>query len=196
MDNSKRHETIILIGPEGAGKSTVGKLIAQALSRELYSLDRNRDVLYAPYHYDKIHAERIYEEQGLWQFYQHWKFFEYRAVVHILTTAGNPNSDFHGKVLDFGAGHSVYENPAELEKVHELMKPYPDVFLFLPCEDVGEALKVTETRRGHALGLNKHFLEHPSNRKLAKHVIYTKDRTAEECAEDVLKLVMENGANR
>jgi hypothetical protein len=32
-------------------------------------------------------------------------------------------------------------------------------------------------------------MEHPSNKRLAKHVIYTKDTTPEECAERVLGIV-------
>ncbi|KAH0493521.1 hypothetical protein TgHK011_000186 [Trichoderma gracile] len=185
----KMSDTVILIGPEGSGKSTIGKIIADALSRELYSLDRHRDELYAPYGYDKALAERIYEEQGLWPFYQHWKPFEYKAVTHILLNAKQEGDEFYGKILDFGAGHSVFENPEELAHIEALMQPYENVFLVLPCEDVDEVVRITEERRGHELGLNRHFVEHPSNKRLAKHIIYTKDMTAEECAEKVLRIV-------
>ncbi|KAL7929862.1 hypothetical protein V8C35DRAFT_314502 [Trichoderma chlorosporum] len=181
--------TIILIGPEGSGKSTIGRIIAQTLSQELYSLDRHRDELYAPYDYDKDFAAKIYEEQGLWPFYQHWKTFEYKAVVHILQNARQEGDLFYGKVLDFGAGHSVFENPQELENIATLMEPYKNVILVIPSDDVEEVVKITEARRGHELGLNKHFVEHPSNKRLAKHVIYTKDMTAEECAERALRII-------
>ncbi|RFU77971.1 shikimate kinase [Trichoderma arundinaceum] len=182
-------ESIIFIGPEGSGKSTIGKIIANTLAKELYSLDRHRDELYAPYGYDKALAEKIYEEQGLWPFYQHWKRFEYQAVSHILQNAVKEGDEFYGKILDFGAGHSVYEDAQEFTRVEALMEPYRNVILVMPCEDVDEAVKITEARRGHELGLNKHFMEHPSNKKLAKHIIYTKDTTAEECAERVLKII-------
>ncbi|KAL7808662.1 hypothetical protein V8C26DRAFT_438609 [Trichoderma gracile] len=185
----KMSDTVILIGPEGSGKSTIGKIIADALSRELYSLDRHRDELYAPYGYDKAFAEEIYKEQGLWAFYQHWKTFEYKAVTHILQNAKQEGDEFYGKILDFGAGHSVFENPEELAHIEALMQPYENVFLVLPCEDVDEVVRITEERRGHELGLNRHFVEHPSNKRLAKHIIYTKDMTAEECAEKVLRIV-------
>ena len=184
-----RSETIILIGPEGSGKSTVGKLIAKSLERELYSLDRHRDELYAPYNYDKALADKIYDENGLWAFYEHWKTFEYQAVSHILQNASKEGDEFHGKVLDLGAGHSVYEKPEELEKIEEMIKPYNNVILLMPCEDVDEAVKITESRRGHELGLNKHFMEHVSNKRLAKHIIYTKDATPEESAERVLGII-------
>ncbi|KAJ3498977.1 hypothetical protein NLG97_g704 [Lecanicillium saksenae] len=181
--------TIILIGPEGAGKSTIGKLLAAALSKELYSLDRHRDALYAPYGYDAAAAEAIYDSQGLWAFYQHWGVFEFQAVRHILAHAARPGDEFHGMVLDFGAGHSVYEKPEELAEVAARMAPFPDVLLVLPCEDEDEAARIMEERRGKELGLNRHFLEHESNRRLAKHVVYTKDKTPEQSLEEVLKIL-------
>ncbi|KAL7782085.1 hypothetical protein V8C43DRAFT_296889 [Trichoderma afarasin] len=186
-------ETIILIGPEGSGKSTIGKILAKTLSKELYTLDRHRDELYAPYGYDKDLAAKIYEEKGLWAFYQHWKTFEYKTVVHILQNASQEGDQFYGKILDFGAGHSVFENPQELENIETLIKPYENVILVMPCEDVDEVVKITEARRGHELGLNKHFMEHPSNKRLAKHIIYTKDTTAEECAERALEIIRRGG---
>lgn len=182
-------ETIILIGPEGAGKSTIGRLLAVSLSKELYSLDRHRDELYAPYNYDKTVAELIYEEQGELAFYEHWTVFEFQAVSHILQNATKKGDKFHGKILDFGAGHSVYEKPEQLAKIEELIRPFQNIVLILPCEDFSEAMQIMETRRGHKLGLNRHFLEHESNKKLAKHVVYTKDRTPDESAEEVLQIL-------
>jgi energy-coupling factor transporter ATP-binding protein EcfA2 len=216
-------ETIIFIGPEGSGKSTIGKLMAETLNKELYSLDRHRNELYAPYNYSQATADKIYEEQGLWPFWRHWSTFEFKAVTHILENAGEETDEFYGKILDFGAGHSVYESLDEvnqsplhplsfpfhftlqvscrkmiddvdciqLSKIEELMKPFPNVFLFLPCEDVEESIKITEERRGHELGLNRFFLEHESNKRLAKFVIYTKDTTPEECMEKVLAIIRE-----
>lgn len=182
-------ESIILIGPEGAGKSTIGKIIAKTLSKELYSLDRHRDELYAPYGYDKEYGERIYEEQGTFAFLAWWKPFEFQTVQHILQNAHKQGDSFHGKILDFGAGHSVYENPEQLRIIAELTKPYRNVILILPCEDVAEAVEITEARRGRQLEYNKLFMEHESNRRLAKHAVYTKDRTPEECAEEVLQII-------
>ncbi|TQV90080.1 shikimate kinase domain-containing protein [Cordyceps javanica] len=182
--------TVILIGPEGAGKSTIGKLLAKALSKELFSLDRHRNELYAPYNYNQAEAEQIYKEQGEWAFYLHWTAFEFKAVSHILQNALNAHDTFYGKILDFGAGHSVYEKPEQLAAIEEYLRPYPDVFLILPCKDTEEAIRVREARRGHKLGLNKHFLEHESNRRLAKHIIYTKNKTPTESLEELLQVLL------
>lgn len=181
--------TIVFIGPENSGKTTISKLVSSALARERFELDRYRDELYAPYNYDKDKANKIYEDKGVWAFYEHWKYFEFKAVQSILSSLKQPESRYHGKILDFGAGHSVYEDPDQLAPISELMKPIKHVFLVIPCQDPEIALKVTEERQGHALELNKHFLEHESNALLAKHIIYTKDATPQECAQQVIDIV-------
>jgi hypothetical protein len=39
------------------------------------------------------------------------------------------------------------------------------------------------------LELNEHFVKHPSNRQLAKRVVYTRDKTPDETCEEVLHLL-------
>lgn len=134
-------------------------------------------------------AQSIHDTQGLWAFYTHWGVFEFQAVCHILTRATAHGDDFRGKILDFGAGHSVYERPEELAAVETLMAPFEHVFLILPCDSVDEAAQIMEARRGKQLPLNQHFLTHESNRRLAKHTIYTKDKTPAESAEEILRIL-------
>jgi hypothetical protein len=179
--------TIILIGPEGAGKTTIGKALAEKLDRELFSLDRHRKELYAPFNYDDSHANKLYEQEGVEALLKYWKYFEYRAVVYILQNALKPGDRFYGKILDFGAGHSIFENKEELDHVTELISPYKGVFLILPCEDVDEALRIMEERRGRELSYNKHFLNHSSNKTLAKATVYTKDKSPERSATEILE---------
>lgn len=181
--------TIIFIGPEGSGKSTIGKLVAPLLGKDLFTLDRHRDRLYAPYDYDKVKAGQIYDKEGVWAFYRYWKTFEFQAVSHILRNASKPGDEYFGKILDFGAGHSVYEDPKELETIAELMASFTKVVLFMPCPDIDRALEICEQRRGHALELNRHFMEHESNSLLAKCTVYTQATTPERCAEKVLYLI-------
>ncbi|KAF5640383.1 hypothetical protein F25303_7131 [Fusarium sp. NRRL 25303] len=182
--------TIILIGPEGAGKTTIGKFLSEKLNKELFSLDRHRKELYAPFDYDDAHANKVYEQEGVEALLKYWKYFEYRAVVDVLQNALKPRDRFYGKILDFGAGHSIFENKEELDRVAELISPYKGVFLIVPCEDVDEALRIMEERRGHGLSYNRHFLNHPSNKTLAKHIIYTKDVSPEQSAHEISKLTM------
>ncbi|KAG5753302.1 hypothetical protein H9Q69_007963 [Fusarium xylarioides] len=183
--------TIILIGPEGAGKTIIGKVLSEKLSRELFSLDRHRKELYAPFNYDDARANKLYEQEGVEALLKYWKYFEFSAVVDILQNAMKPGDRFHGKILDFGAGHSIFEDKEELDHVTKLIAPYKGVFLILPCEDVDETLKIMEGRSGHQLSYNRHFLCHPSNKTLAKHIIYTKDVSPEQSADEILEFLGE-----
>jgi energy-coupling factor transporter ATP-binding protein EcfA2 len=187
---SLNHETIILIGPEGAGKTTVAKLLAEQLSKELFSLDRHRRQLYAPYGYDEAYADGLYKDEGEIALLQYWNYFEYRATVHILQNAFESDDEFFGKILDFGAGHSVYEAKQELHHVMALSEQYANIYLLLPCEDVDEAVKITEHRRGHALGYNRFFMEHPSNKSISKYILYTKDKEPRDSAAEVMKHIV------
>ncbi|KAH7153847.1 hypothetical protein DER46DRAFT_612058 [Fusarium sp. MPI-SDFR-AT-0072] len=181
--------TMILIGPEGAGKTTIGKVLSEKLNRELFSLDRCRKELYAPFNYDEAHAHKLYEQEGVEALLKYWKYFEYRAVVDIFQNALQPGDRFYGKIFDFGAGHSIFENKEKLDHVVELVSTYKGVFLILPCEDTNEALRIMEERRGHELSYNQHFLNHPSNKTLAKHIVYTKDISPGRSADEILELL-------
>ena len=105
----------------------------------------------------------------------------------------NENGEYYGQILDFGAGHSVYEDEEELENVRRLMEGFRHVFLFTPCEDAVEGLRITEERRGHSLELNEFFFKHKSNKVFAKHTIYTRDRSPEECLEEVVGVLKGSG---
>lgn len=189
MPASTIEDTIILIGPEGAGKSTVGKLIAATLSKELFTLDRHRDELYAPYGYNKEHANLLYEQQGLWKFYEYWNKFEFLTVRDMLTGIIAGQSTHAGQILDFGAGHSVYEDPAQFDEIRSLVKQFRNVIFLLPCEDKEKALALMEARRGHKLPLNKQFMESECNAKLATLTVFTAESLPEQSAEKILSFI-------
>jgi hypothetical protein len=110
-------------------------------------------------------------------------------------------ADHHG-LIDFGASNSVYEDPALFSRVENALAPYPNVILLLPSPDPDESVEILKNRLIRMLTeagkeftdelfeLNEYFVKHPSNRQLAKLVIYTKDKTPEKiCDEILLKLV-------
>jgi shikimate kinase len=186
---------IILIGPLGAGKTTVGRLLAEKLALPFCSVDDVRAAYYAQVGYDKTTAAQLAaSDQGFWGALRYSKPFEARMVELIL-------ADQHG-VIDFGASNSVYEEAELLERVEKALSPHPNVILLLPAPEVDESAAILRdrlTRMLTAAGrdftedlfeLNEYFLRQPSNRRLAKQVIYTQDKTPETiCAELVQKLV-------
>ena len=186
--------TIILIGPLGAGKTTVGRLLAEKLSLPFCSVDDVRWGYYERAGYDKTVASQVAaSDQGIWGVLRYSKPFEARMVEMVL-------ADHHG-VIDFGASNSVYDDPELFAQVENVLAPYPNVILLLPSVDLDESVEIlnnrllrmlTEAGKEFSDGLfelNAYFTKHPSNRKLAKLVLYTKDKTPEMiCDELVPKL--------
>ncbi|HCK65322.1 MAG TPA: shikimate kinase [Anaerolineae bacterium] len=177
---------IILIGPIGTGKSTVAELLSKRLNLPQFSMDDVRFDYYKEIGYDEEYANRKRQEEGLWAVYPYWKPFEAYAVERILI-------DHSNCIIDFGAGHSVYEDENLFERVQTALSAYPNVILLLPSADPDESVSILNEReeflREMKPNINEHFIKHPSNHKLAKFIVYTKEKTPQETCDEILKLV-------
>ena len=182
---------VILIGPISAGKSTLGKLVAAALGLPHVSLDEIRFEYYREIGYDESIAKQRYAADGFWGLYRYWKPFEAHAVERVVVDHANC-------VIDFGAGHSVYEDDALLARVKQALAPHPNVVLILPSADVATSLEVLRHRqpslREIVPDINEHFLTHRSNYELATLTVYTADRTAEDTCAEILRRLADRDA--
>ncbi len=190
------NSSIILIGPLGAGKSTVAHLLAKKLGLPQCSVDDVRWKYYEEIDYDKVLASKIAKsDQGVRGQLHYSKPFEVYAVERVL-------SDHSYSIIDFGASNSVYDDELLFSRVKNALAPYPNVILLLPSPDPAESVKILNARlaqivkaKGEEINnelfdLNEYFIKHSSNHRLAKFVIYTKDKTPEEiCNEIFQKLV-------
>lgn len=193
-DLLEMNSTVILIGPLGAGKTTVGLLLAERLGLPYCSVDRVRWAYYQEVGYDDALASRIAaSDQGIQGVMRYSKPFEARMVELVL-------ADHHG-IIDFGASNSVYDDEEQLARVERALAPYPNVVLLLPSPDMDESAEILRNRLTQKLTnegreftdvlfeLNETFVKHSANRRLAKLVIYTKNKTPEAiCDELVQKL--------
>jgi shikimate kinase len=183
--------TVILIGPICAGKSTVGALLAARLGIPTYSVDDHRWDYYREIGYQDEVASRIAREEGIPGVLRYWKPFEAHAVERVLATQSNC-------VIDFGAGHSVYEEPALFMRVQAALAPQPHVVLLLPSPDIDQSIAVLNTRfvdlllretgsiDPALLAINEALVRHPSNRMLAKTVVHTEGRSPEAVADAII----------
>ena len=181
-------ETVVLIGPFGAGKSTIGKLLAERLGRPQRSLDDLRWDYYKEIGFDMAEQQAAGERDGFLGVYRYWKEFEVHGVKRVL-------EEYPGAVIDFGAGHSVQEDDAKFARVHELLAPLPNVVLLLPTPDPAESVTILAERKALKVGdipLVEYLVTHPGYRQLATHTLYTEGRTPEETSSAIAALV--NGA--
>lgn len=186
---------IILIGPMGAGKSTVAELLAEKLDLPGYPMDELRWAYYQEIGYDQEKVSEISKAEGLAGVIRYWKPFEAYAVERIL-------ADHSRGVIDFGAGHSVYEDEALFARVQQVLAPYANVILLLPSPDLDESARILHERvrklaeeddemvGDDILTANEHFISHPSNHTLAKIVIYTKDKTPQATCAEIIEAVV------
>jgi shikimate kinase len=186
-------KSIILIGPVGAGKTTLSEQIGAALNVPAFDIDALRWDYFKEIGYDAEYAKEMREKQGFTALVSYWKPFEIHAVERV--TQDYPT----GHVIAFGAGFSVYEDPAHLERAKKALAPFPHVVLLLPSADIDESLDILDARlqasepdANHSFyemirRFNRHFIEHPSNNTLAKLTVYTKDQTPEQTCAEILE---------
>ena len=180
---------IILIGPMGAGKSTIGELISQKLNVPQRSMDEHRWAYYQEIGYDREYARKLDEKEGPLGVYRYWKQFEIHALERILQEHKN-------SVIDFGAGHSVYEGEVYLARAKRALAPFKHVFLLQPSPDKTHSLKILNVRNKHEndveLELNRHFIEHKSNYELAKQYVFTDGAEPEDTVTEILMKMGKN----
>lgn len=174
LDNS-----ILLIGPMGTGKSTISKQLNVETGMRIISLD-NREQL-----------SDFYKNKNM---FESFKEFEFYLTSSLLTSLKEPS------IIDFGAGHSVYENSIMFNKMKELISKFKNVELILPSENLEESLQIINERMKLRNGnrpnndfeTNKHFLQSPCNYELATNIIYTKNMLPDEISKYIIEQVYKN----
>lgn len=185
--------TIILIGPLGAGKSTVGRLLAEKLGLPYCAVDAVRGAYYQKVGYDETAAAQIIASgQGIREVLRYSQPFEAQMVEMVLAD--------HQGIIDFGASNSVYDDETLLARVERALAPYPQVILLRPSPDAAESAAILKERLIQMLTaagkdfsdelfeLNDYFVQHPANSRLAKRVIYTKDKTPEQICDEIVQV--------
>lgn len=178
LDNS-----ILLIGPMGTGKSTISKKLNEVTNMPRISLD------------DREQLQHFYKSRGT---FTNFKDFEFYLTSSVLTSMQVPS------IIDFGAGHSIYENPIMFYEMQKLIGKFKNVELILPCENRDEALKIVNERllsrnaknQQDAIDINKHFVESPCNYELATDIIYTQNMTQDEIANAILERISSKNINQ
>ena len=131
-------------------------------------------------------AEQLQQREGFLGKYRYWKSFEIHAVERLL-------AEHRNSVIDFGAGHSVYEDDALFARAQQALAPYENIILLLPSPDLDESVRILNERAGaeatEGFDFTAHFVKHQSNHDLAKIVVYTHGKSPEETRDEILDRV-------
>ena len=168
-----RDNTIILIGPMGTGKSTIAKLLADSEKKQRIAVD-SRDQF-----------EELYKRE---RSFRNFKNFEFALTGTILGSLKSPC------VIDFGAGHSIYEDPVLREKMKAMCAQFKNIILLLPSKDNETSRQVLLERRkiksgSHTDKDNWHFITAPNNYELATDIIYEEGKSPEEISAEILERI-------
>jgi shikimate kinase len=177
---------IILIGPQGCGKSTIGELLSRKLGLPQCSMDKLRWDYYKEIGYDQEKANELLDTHGFYELYKYQKPFDAYAVERLLAKR-------NGCVIDFGSGHSIYEDDELFRRVKKAMEPYKNVVLLLPSPDPDESVKILDDKFGEdksgGMDFHEHFVKHHSNYDLAKIIVYIKNKTPQQTCEEILQKI-------
>lgn len=173
IDSDILQNSIILIGPMGSGKSTIANLLCKKCNMPRVSLD-NREQL-----------SNLYEQR---QNFDSFKEFEFFLTGTVLTNLPEP------VIIDFGAGHSIYEDEAMFLEMQSLLSRFSNVTLLMPSEDKEESITILNQRKGIEAGSekdfdNRHFVNMPCNYVLANITEYTKDKTPEQITDEIIQQI-------
>ena len=130
--------SIILIGPFGAGKSTIAELLAARLQRPTESLDRHPEY-YRDAGWDRDEFRRIARTVSPKAADRYFQTFFPAALERLL-------AEYPQHIIDLGAGHTVYDDEALFARVRHALAPYRRVVLLLPSPDLDESVRVLRER--------------------------------------------------
>lgn len=179
-----KDNTIILIGPMGTGKSSTAKVLRDVRHMDRVSLD------------NKDRFKKIYEKKPKFRYF---KNFEFVLTCSVLASLKEP------QIIDFGAGHSVYEDKEVFALMKQICSQFKHVFLLLPTRngtnpdgsiDASKNAQILSKRVQNdkhrpwessqhfrrRMEDNNHFLTCHCNYELATKIIYQDDKDPEQVA--------------
>lgn len=113
---------------------------------------------------------------------------EFNSYI-ISETLERVKKDGSYGIVDFGAGHSVYDDQEIFERVKSMLKPFKNIVLLLPNKDEEKSLDIMKSRAIVDTRDNKKFFESQCNKELATMIVYCNNRQPLEIAEEIMQCI-------
>ena len=181
---------VVLIGPVGAGKSTVGRLVSERLGVAHVDMDDVGDRYYEAAGFPLAELDRRMFEDFLGAY--HW------AKASLPFAVEGVVSDHTDCVFSLGALHTHFDERELFERVQAALAPFEHVVLLLPCADAERAVDTLRQRSTGQVRMPWVFggydffdrwVNGTCNRELATHVVHTDGKSPPETADEVVGLV-------
>ncbi len=134
--------------------------------------------------YDDKHRLELKNKIGQKAVQQYWSIFNPHSIERIL-------ADHQNCVFDFGGGTTACEYEYNFERMKLALTPYSNVVLLIPSEDKKESLDIIYERmniKPNGFTMIEYFVFNEAPYRLAKHIVYTKDKTPAQVCNEVLSV--------
>lgn len=166
---------IILVGPSGVGKTTIGRVVAKRLGFEFYDMDF---LLHDKFNFPKRNS------------YDFSEINEKKKIEIDILESVLSRDDF---VLSTCGGLIEEQFDSNIRKVFEVLKLERNVVLIVPFEDIFLTKKLLMKRFEVSVITEDVSLKFERDYKifyrLAKMIVYTKENSVDDVVKNVLEIV-------
>ncbi len=175
---------MVLIGPAGTGKTTLGREIAGRAQRPFVDLDAAAEEYYAQVGWSIPRLRERIAAVGRLAAESEWEGARAHAVARVV--ADHPDA-----VIALGAGHTSYTDPVHLAGVRTVLSHCRHVVRVLPSPDREFSLTLLRQRctatKGQSWVIDGHdflgqWFDDPGTRQMATQTIYTENEPPAETA--------------
>lgn len=182
---------LTIIGPAGAGKSTLGKLLGDLVGKAFVDID----IAGRPFYLEKgWPVARIYEESDRlgWVVTERaWEGARAHAVLNVL-----PQSP--GGIVALGAAHTNYTRDDLFDQVQQVVATSEHIIWVEPHEDPRHSIEALRERNKQVRGLDYLYDGHDMlaewvldarSKSLATSVHYTRGLTPPQSVREIIQLL-------